>query len=245
MKTPRCFMALTLAAGLLPCWRANAQFTGSLGGNFNNPGSALLQTMIANRMLADAAKKRVVVKPSNTKGADAKTESSKPCTFKPVAKSLMVKRLAESFCKEETARGEFVTLFEGYLKAFDEQAKTDKEPSYDVGRAAAFFVLSNYAVATGSELNDPQADGAQAQFRAGLAGNTGFAKMDDRGRQQLYEALVILGSLPATGLADAAEKNDAKQAETFRDFARLNLKTLLGVEVEKIRLTKSGILLDD
>jgi hypothetical protein len=240
MKTHPFLVALIFAASLTPCWRASGQYTGSLGGNFNNPGSALLQTMIANRMLADAAKNQTPAPEADIANKTSKPSSTARLTFKPVAKNLMVKELAESMSKDETARGQFATLFEEYLKAFDDQARKDGEPSYDVGRAAAFFVLSNYAVASGRELTDEQGDGAQAKFRAGLAGDEGFAKMSDRDRQRLYEALVILGSLPATGLADATEKKDEKQAGVFREFARMNIQTLLGVTIDKIQLTRNG-----
>ena len=252
MKTNLPAAAVCLAAMLsCPC-TAEAQFTGSLGGNFNNPGSALLQTMIANRMLADAARKRTASPhadgsgtPSKPKPTPSKTTPAPRLTFKPVAKNLMVGELAASMAKEADARGQFATLFEEYLKAFDEQTRKDREPSYDISRAAAFFVLANYAAATGAELTDEQAEGTQAKFRAGLTDNAAFAKMSDRDRQRLYEALVILGSLPGTGLADAAEKKDTKEAEMFRDLARMNLQTLLGVPVTKIHLTRDGFTMDE
>jgi hypothetical protein len=84
---------LTAVAVTIVPDRADAQFTDSLGGHWNNPGSALLQT-------------------------------------------------------------------------FDEQTRKDHEDPYDVGRAAAYFVMTNYAVVAGREPSDQQADGAQKKFRA-------------------------------------------------------------------------------
>jgi hypothetical protein len=245
MKTnlPAAAVCLAVTLGLFS--PVKAQFQGSLGGNFNNPGSALLQTMIANRMLADAAKKTATAPQPRDSNSPSKPTPSSRMTFKPVAKSLMVNELAASLTKDASARGQFVALFDDYLKAFDEQAKKDREPSHDVARAAAFFVLANYAVATGTELTDEQAEGTQSRFRAGLADNAGFARMSDRDRQRLYETLVILGSLPSSGLADAAEKADAKEAAVFRELARMNLQSLLGVPIKQIHLTHNGFRIDE
>ena len=238
--------SLCLGFALTPA-PASAQFTSSVGGSFNNPGSALIGTMIANRAIADAARREAPPDATASTPPSARTRAAaRPrTTFRPVGKNLMVRELAASITKDVEARSQFVTLFEQYLQAFDEQARKDREPSYDVGRAAAYFVMMNYAVASGAELTDQQADGAQAKFRAGLAENASFQQTTDRERQRLYETLVILGSLPTTGVSDAAEKKEPKQAEMFRELAGQYIQTLLGVPVGKIRLTPAGFIIED
>ena len=244
VSNPAIVIAALCLAFALTAAPAVAQYTSSVGGNFNNPGSALIGTMIANRAIADAARREA---PPETTAPFARARSAAPArtTFRPVAKNLMVRELAGAMTQEAEARGQFVTIFEQYLQAFDEQAKIDREPSYDVGRAAAYFVMMNYAVASGREVTDQQADGAQAKLCAGLAENAGFQQMADRERQRLYETLVILGSLPTTGVSDAVGKKDPKQAETFRELARQYIQTLLGVPVGNIRLTPTGFTIDD
>ena len=246
-RAPGIVIALLCLEFALPPASASAQFTSSLGGSFNNPGSALIGTMIANRAIADAARREAPPDATALAEPSAHARAAAPArtTFRPVAKSLMVRELAASVTKDAEAQRQFVTLFEQYLQAFDEQAKKDREPSYDVGRAAAYFVMMNYAVASGREVTDQQADGAQAKFRAGLAENAGFQQMANADRQRLYETLVILGSLPTTGVGDAAEKKDPEQAEMFRELAGQYVQTLLGVPVGKIRLTPAGFTIDD
>jgi hypothetical protein len=240
-------LILTVALGffLVAADPAAAQFTSSLGGTFNNPGSALLGTMIGNRLLADAARKG-----ASPEGAASPARPSSPApaarlTFTPVARNLMVKELADTLVKDAASRQALSEAFDGYLRAFDEQARRDREPSNDVGRAAAFFVMVNYFAATGREPTDAQADGAQAIFRAGLVDNPGFARLGDRDRQRLYESLVILGSFPIAGVAQAEQEKNPAQEKMFRDFAAALVKTLIGVPVEKIRLTKSGFRIDE
>jgi hypothetical protein len=237
-------LALALGLFLTAADPAAAQFTSSLGGTFNNPGSALLGTMIGNRILADAVRKGASTGEHPSPASPASLAAAR-LTFTPVARTLMVKELADSLVKEADTQQKLAEAFDGYLRAFDEQARRDREPSNDVGRAAAFFVMVNYFAATGSEPTDAQADGAQATFRAGLARNAGFARMSDRDRQRLYESLVILGSFPLAGVVQAGQRKDKQEEKMFRDFAAELVKTLIGVPVEKIQLTATGFRIDE
>jgi hypothetical protein len=242
MKRPFLISAMvSLAVGLsVP---ASAQWLDSMSFSHNNPTSALLGTMINNRIMADSLKKAIERDEATARGrvtpaTPAKASVAARLTFRPVAKNLVVKELAQTLIKEPgRPQHELSAAFEQYLRDFDEQARKDREPSYDVGRAAAFFVMVNYYAATGREPTDAQADGAQAIFRSMLADNDTFARMPDRDRQRLYESLVILGTFPAAAVTQA---KDREQEKMFRDFAGELVKTLIGVPVEQIRLTKNG-----
>ncbi len=63
-------------------------------------------------------------------------------------------------------------------------SRRDNEPAYDLGRAAAYFVMSNYSVATGQTPTNRQADGAQGRFREEFAADQDFARMGQRGRSE-------------------------------------------------------------
>jgi hypothetical protein len=237
---------LVLFSALLVPGQLRAQFTSSLGGTFNNPGSALIGTMIANRMLADAARK--APRPDTALPGARETPETAPAsarlTFRPVAPVLMVDELATTLVKDASAQRELRAAFRSYLRDFDGQARKDGEPSNDVARAAAFFVMVNYMAATGREPTDAQADGAQAIFRAGLAASEPFGRMEDRDRQRLYESLVILGTFPGAAAMQAGQGGNRAQEKMFREFAAELVKTLLGVPVEKIRLTRNGFRIE-
>jgi hypothetical protein len=248
MNTQRLSVVIALAAALAGSRSASAQWLDSMSFSHNNPTSALLGTMINNRIMADAVKKAAERGAARSDGEAvtppvAAPRSSAVLTFRPVAKNLMVKDLAETLVEDAASRRQLAGAFEQYLRDFEEQARKDGEPSNDVGRAAAFFVMVNYYAATGREPSDAQADGAQAIFRAGLAENPTFERMGDRDRQRLYESLVILGTFPASAVAQSAEAGHANQVKMFREFARELVKTLIGVPVEKIRLTRNGFRL--
>ena len=63
--------------------------------------------------------------------------------------------------------------------------------------------------------------------------------------QRLHESLVILGSFPIAGVAQAEQARNAGQAKMFREFAGELVKTLIGAPVEKIRLTTTGFRIDE
>lgn len=245
MKTCVLAVAVAFSIGLLAPSRADAQFRDSLGGNWNNAGSALLGTMINNRILADAARNPAGTEKRSPDARPAPSGTAARLTFRPVAKNLMVKELADTFVNDPEERRQLAETFEGFLRSFDEQALKDREPANDLGRAAAYFVMLNYFAATGQEPTDAQADGAQAIFRAGLAESKGFAAMSDRDRQRLYESLIILGSLPLAGVAQAGQEKNGAQEKVFRQLAAELVKTLLGVPVTNIRLTGNGFTIDN
>jgi len=102
---------LTAVAVTIVPDRADAQFTDPLGGHWNNPGSALLGTMIANRMLLKAARK---ADPPDNAAPSRPAAPAAPVrtTFRPVATSLMARELAQSMGSDETTRRDLLRLFD-------------------------------------------------------------------------------------------------------------------------------------
>lgn len=56
---------------------------------------------------------------------------------------------------------------------------------------------------------------------------------------------MILGSFPLHAATQSAEEGHEEQEKMFREFAAELVKTLIGVPVEKIKLTKTGFRIDD
>jgi hypothetical protein len=247
------------------------QYTGTMGMTFNNAGSALASTFVTNAALAQAFRKQVCADAARrgqkvpaectasdlaaargpVTAASPRGEPSVPAarrretarsTFTPVGERLMVGELARTFARDNAAeRREFEGAFEQFIADFEQQVRRDQEPANDVGRAAAYFVVLNYFAATGEEPDDAQADAVQRQMRALLADSDGFARMADGDRQRLYETLIVLGSIPLTAVMQAGLKSPPEDQSTFREFAGVLFKTLLGVSVQQIRMTSDGL----
>ena len=241
MKSTVFTLAIALAGNVVSSSAAYAQFHDSLSGSWNNPMSATLATMLNDQAMASAARTyKYKGTPASGTVAPASKTTAAPVTFHPVAKNLMVKELADALVSGTSARRELTRAFEEYLRNFSEQASKDNEPANDLGRAAAYFVMVNYAAATGRTPTSAQADGAQAILRAGLAASTKLAATNDRERQRLYESLVILGSFPLAVVKQAKQQKDVALEKRGRGYANDLIKTLLGVPVTKINLTANG-----
>ena len=236
---------------------AGAQYIGANSSTWNNPGSALMSVMIQNsinrQMLEKSLKARQQGAATNTQGAQAGSAQSAQqaqltpaemrsrLTFSPANRNVAVEELAKTIGDTAENRAQLVPIFQQYLKAFDDQAKTDRADRYDLGRAAAFFVLVNYVAATGKEANDAQANETEKKFRTTLASSNAFAKMSNAQRQQLYEYLVVLGTLPLAGATQAQQSGNKKEEAAYRQLASALVKTLFGIQVDQMTLTSSGL----
>jgi hypothetical protein len=231
---------VALVVGALSGGMVMGQYRDILGGTWNNPGSALITTQLMGRMHMKLAARRAAEQGREVPEAAAPiTEVN--TTFHPVAGSLMVRPFAEAFAADEETRGQLQAVFSQLLAAFDEQSRQEGVDRYDLARAAAVFVAGNYTVARDAELTDAQTDALIRDMRDNLCASETFRAMDNAGRQRLYEALIIMGLFPPVGYQDGVEKDEPSQQEMFRQLARENLKTLLGVEPERIRISDSGL----
>lgn len=226
-----------------------AQWNNSYWGTtWNNPTSSLVQTMTMNKIFADSMRKSFEQKGKALDQGSIPRQNKltpyqqKSVTFLPVANMIMPKQLAETMGETPKDRKELQKAFTQFLDVFGQQAAVDKEEN-NVARAVTFFIACNYAVATGSEFGEEQINLMERDINIYLAENEYFCTFDNHRKQELYESLVILGTLAAAGYHDGEENGRQEQMERFRDLARNSLETLLGVPVERLKLTKAGLVI--
>lgn len=218
------------------------------GTSWNNPTSSLLQTMTMNKVFADSMRKpfeqrgKALDQRSIPKQNKLTPYQQKSVTFLPVANMIMPKQLAETIGATPKDRKELQKAFTEFLQVFDQEAALDKEEN-NVARAVTFFIVCNYIVATGLEFEEEQINFMERDINIYLAENEYFCAFDNHRKQELYESLVILGTLAAAGYHDGEENGRKEQMERFRSLARNGLETLLGVPVERLKLTKVGLVI--
>jgi hypothetical protein len=76
---------------------------------------------------------------------------------------------------------------------------------------------------------------------ANMAQDETFRRMSDRQKQEAYETLIVLAGFVDLGYGTAKQSGHESLAAPFRDMARQNLETLLGVPVEKMHFTNAGL----
>jgi hypothetical protein len=77
-----------------------------------------------------------------------------------------------------------------------------------------------------------------------MAQDAAFRRMSDRQKQEAYETLIVLAGFVDMGFGTTKQSGNEGAAASFRDMAKHNLETLLGVPVEKIHFTSAGLALD-
>jgi hypothetical protein len=228
MKTHRCFIFVGLSLSWITLGgNVQAQWIGALSSTWSDPIAAYLSVVTQNNIMAgitaDAAKGKSVQKSGTATTEQPARQSSgklESVTFQPVATSLIVHELAQEMAETKAGRDQLSGAFQEFLRAFEQQAR-EAGQSYELSRAAAFFTMANYAVATGLEPTENQTKGAGTQFRAAFSGSAGFRKMTNRGapsggekemavRQSLWHALggpsVAAGNVSVPGWCRIAHR---------------------------------------
>jgi hypothetical protein len=243
--------AVTLVLFLGVASLAEAAWTNPYwGGNWNNPSSSLLQTMVMNRAMRNATVKGNAQRRdhagqvSGKKQVAAARARQSAVTFRPVTAKLVPRQTAEAFTRDPRERKALEKVFVQLLDIFAQDAARDGE-SYNLARAAAFFVVAHYTVINGTIPPENQAMVYQRNLAADLAENPNFRSMPDRKKQELYETFVIYGMFALSGYKQSMDEGKREQTETFRTFSRQCIETVLGVPAERLSFTNAGLSVAD
>jgi hypothetical protein len=208
------------------------------GTRWNNPVSSFIGSSIYWKTMTQKPRRS----PSSPDRAAAAKPSGNPAslTFNRSDKPMTTVRLSRSFSRVETEQKELAEAFNQFLDVFNNQIVTGSD-RFNVASAAAFFMVSNYLVATGREVPDSQLDALRDALAHNLVRHEPYTRFSNLQRQELYEHLVIFSLLARYGYQEGMEKKDKGQMDRYREFARESLKAVLGVEPDKMVFTDRGL----
>jgi hypothetical protein len=152
----------------------------------------------------------------------------------------MVQRFASSLSQDPAQVKEMTEAFTQGLKAFEAEAKRLGRPN---SVAMAFAYLVGVCVMVDSDHEAPEAAllTLQAKVDAAFGESADFKKLSDKERQQLYETMVLMATLPLAGYAVAKETHDDALLQTYRGVAATALEVTLGVRPEKLTFTADSL----
>jgi hypothetical protein len=161
-------------------------------------------------------------------------------TFRPSGKRLMVQRFAASLSQDPAEVKEMTEAFTQGLKAFEAEAKRLGRPN---SVAMAFAYLVGVCVMVDSDHEAPEAAllTLQAKVDAAFGESAEFKKLSDKERQQLYETMVLMATLPLAGYAVAKETHDDALLQTYRGVAATALEVTLGVRPDRLHFTADSL----
>jgi hypothetical protein len=227
---------------------AQAQYSG-----FTNISIPSMNSFIATQQLSAQVRmsQRVLdrVTHATETGSTAAAEAPPPApvkptatTFRPSGKRLMVQRFASSLSQDPAEVKEMTEAFTQGLKAFEAEAKRLGRPN---SVAMAFAYLVGVCVMVDSDHEAPEAAllTLQAKVDAAFGESAEFKRLSDKERQQLYETMVLMATLPLAGYMVAKETHDDALLQTYRGVAATALEVTLGVRPEKLHFTADSLQL--
>lgn len=137
----------------------------------------------------------------------------------------------------EAALLELLKDYEHLLDENDEQRSKN-----NLAGAFNFLFLSSYRVLkNGEELSEEQRESMLEQINASIAMRLKERRLSDREKQELYESVVLSGSIIRGLYNEGRDKGRAEQLKSARELARALLEQLMGLTIEKVRLDGNAV----
>lgn len=165
--------------------------------------------------------------------------------FRPVAPAILPGMLAAQQAGTAEERAALERYYRTNLDYTARLFQARGRPANDLGVALAYYLLVSYAVA--ADVQEPVASReATARFIAALQqavrADPAIQALDDRGRQTLYEEL-ILTPMALSDALDLAKRNNRPAAgQQARAQARRNIEEFFGVPFGQVAATEAGLV---
>ena len=241
---------LLLATSML----AFAQYGDRLGGNWNNPASALITNIIMDRLARRRLGKRLGVKHSGAGARSGTATSGRAETairiddgairFRPTGTQLKTREIAKSLGATGADNEQIFTLLTTILQEYEKGARKAGRPN-DLALALSFFFATNATVYHDMGAPpDPQVMGLRETIAGALVEGNALSGVTDRQKQEMYESLVLYTGLALAGYQEAKQGGDAESLKTYRQLAGLNLQAVTGLSPDKITFTDQGLRIE-
>lgn len=237
-------LVLLLAASLTLA-PARAQFSGYTSFNMA-AANAYLSVQLGSAAVRSAQQRLERINERNggdagaQQAARSQAQAAPQTTFRPGAQRLLVRSFAQRLSDQPGEVRELTALFDEGFGAFETEARRLNRPN-NVAMAFAYLVGVCYFVHTGEEPTETALLNLQANTDAAFGASAPFRELSDGERQKLYEALVLMATLPLVGATVATEQNDAALLDTYREVAAVALESALGVRPERLRFTPTAL----
>lgn len=110
----------------------------------------------------------------------------------------------------------------------------------DVADAMAAYWILNWMIANRSDNNKSQAVGVRDQMPRVMAGNAGFVRLNDAGRQEIAEILMLNFLAQHAAYVDALKRRDEAQLRRLSAAAIKRFKNEMKLDPRRISLTNAG-----
>jgi uncharacterized protein DUF6683 len=159
-------------------------------------------------------------------------------SFRTVTSPVMPKRLAERVKslgpeEREVLEAALQQLLKGYEQLLDQQ----DQPLLKNNLAGAFnyfFMSSFYALGNGQELTGAQQQSMLEQINTAIGMGLKERRMSDRDKQELYESVVLSGSIILGLYNEGRDKGSPELMKESRELAKELLDEMMGIRIDKV-----------
>jgi hypothetical protein len=160
------------------------------------------------------------------------------------------KRVASSVqTLDATRRHELEAALLKLLTGYEQQLEQREEERLKNNLAGAFnffFAQAWYVLKDGQLLNEAQRENMLEQLNSAIVAGLNERRLSDLEKQELYEAAVLAGSV-IVGLYNEGKdlgRQGQEQVRTARELARELLGQMMGINLEKVRVTDTAVRVD-
>lgn len=248
-RASRCWLLISLV--VVTCAPAAAQYTDRLGGNWNNPASAMITNIIMDRYARRRLEKNLAAKRS---GAASTTPTSSFNSAEPAAKlndaSLHFRSTGTQLKTREIANligagnPQVLTIMTTILQEYEKGARAAGKPN-DLALALSFFFATNASVYhdAGIPADAPVMDLRDTIASALVEGNA-FNGVSDRQKQEMYETLVLFTGFALAAYQEGKQGGNAETVKVSQQLAGQNLLAVTGISPDKISFTDLGLSIE-
>ena len=129
------------------------------------------------------------------------------------------------------------------LQFYEKRSRQQKAPATDLARTLSYCIALNYAYSTEQDVSAKGLDELRRKMREALSSDAKFRALSNTKKQELSEGLIILSHFVALGYDEAKESKDKKTMNKFKQLAQANLKAILGVPVQQVKLEHTGLVI--
>jgi hypothetical protein len=242
---------LLISLLLVACAPAVAQYTDRLGGNWNNPASAMITNIVMDRFARRRLEKRLAAKHT---GASSSAPTSSSNSAQPVAKlndgSVHFRSTGTPLKTREIANlidagnPQVLAIMTTILQEYEKGARAAGKPN-DLALALSFFFATNASV---YHDNGIPADALVMELRDTIAGalveGNAFNGVSDRQKQEMYETLVLFTGFALAAYQEGKQGGNAESVKVSQQLAGQNLQAVTGIAPDKINFTDQGLSIE-
>ena len=244
-SSSRCCFLISLV--LVACGPAVAQYTDSLGGNWNNPASAMITNIIMDRYAQRRLEKNLAAKRSGASSTASTSSSNSAPAAKLNDASLHFRSTGTQLKTREIANligagnPQVPAIMTAILTEYEKNARAAGKPN-DLALALSFFFATNASVYhDAGQPSDPQMLELRETIAEALLEGNALKGVTDRQKQEMYESLVLFTGFALAAYQEGKQSGNAETVKVGQQLAGQNLLAVIRHLARQDQLYRSGI----